>query len=72
MRELIEEKLAGKTTKTKTAEPQRGAQIINLMDALKRSLKGGTPDKAEKPAAGGKKRAAPSRKKASGRAKKVA
>jgi DNA end-binding protein Ku len=67
VRELINEKLAGKLPDN--VPERRPAQVINLMDALKRSLQeeeGGTKGEpkraaaAEKPARRGKKAAAPS------------
>ena len=58
MRQLIQAKLGDKSAKKVIEAPRPTGQVINLMDALKRSLKGGRgaedasekPEKAEKPA----------------------
>jgi DNA end-binding protein Ku len=44
MRELIKAKLGDKNAKKVIEEKRPTAQVINLMDALKKSLRGATPD----------------------------
>lgn len=74
MRELIEAKLGDKSVKEADVAPRRSAQVINLMDALKKSLKGqgsaaGKDD--EKKSSGEKKAAAkPGRAKAKSKSRK--
>jgi len=46
LRDLVAAKLQGRLADRETAKPAGGAKIINLMDALRRSLKTGEPQKS--------------------------
>jgi DNA end-binding protein Ku len=56
LKELVQGKLKGQTIVAREAERPAGGNVINLMEALKRSIEGSTPVKA-KVSRGGKKRA---------------
>jgi DNA end-binding protein Ku len=55
LKELVQEKLKGHTVVAKEAERPAGGNVVDLMEALKRSIEGTTPGKAK--SRGGKKRA---------------
>jgi DNA end-binding protein Ku len=58
LRELVQEKLKGHTIIAKEAEHPAGGNVVDLMEALKRSIEGSAPAKGKpKPVRGGKKRA---------------
>jgi len=56
LKELVQEKMKGHTVIAHETERPAGGKVINLMEALKRSIEGSTPAKA-KAGRGGKKRA---------------
>ncbi len=56
LKELVQEKMKGHTVVAKEVERPTGGNVINLMEALKRSVEGSTPAKG-KSARGRKKRA---------------
>ena len=56
LKELVQEKMKGRTVLAKEAERPASGNVINLMEALKRSIEGSAPAKGKR-ARGGKKRA---------------
>ena len=57
-KELVQEKLKGHTIIANETERPSGGNVVDLMEALKRSIEGTTPGKGKaKAARGGKKRA---------------
>jgi DNA end-binding protein Ku len=58
LRELVAAKLQGRLAEKETGKPAGGAKVINLMDALKRSLK---TESQHKPSRAPKARSAPRR-----------
>jgi len=58
LKELVQEKLKGHTIIANETERPSGGNVVDLMEALKRSIEGTTPGKGKaKAARGGKKRA---------------
>jgi DNA end-binding protein Ku len=55
LKELVQEKLKGHRVVAKETERPTGGNVVDLMEALKRSIEGAAPSK--KTARGGKKRA---------------
>jgi len=55
LKELVQEKMKGHTIIAKEAERPSGGNVVDLMEALKRSVEGSTPGKGK--SRGGKKRA---------------
>jgi DNA end-binding protein Ku len=56
LKELVQEKVKGHTIVAREVERPAGGNVIDLMEALKRSIESSAPGKA-KSARGGKKRA---------------
>jgi len=56
LKELVQEKLKGRTVVAKETERPATGKVMNLMEALKKSIEGSTPGKT-KGARSGKKRA---------------
>jgi DNA end-binding protein Ku len=56
LKELVQEKMKGHTVVAKETERPAGGNVVDLMEALKRSIEGATPQKG-KAARSGKKRA---------------